>query len=111
HSADHLAAALKDIHRSLFSSNVFDLILKTCLTLTGASRGLYITATAADAPLRVRAAVDVDGYPASAPSAFITSLCRGALENERVSTCNEAARLPERAKDGEAFRNCLVAPV
>src|SRR5436190_20152019 len=38
--AERLAAAVGEIHRSLFGGNIYELILKTCLTLTGATRGL-----------------------------------------------------------------------
>src|SRR5204862_6256138 len=40
--ARQLADALKAIHRALFEGNLFSLILKACLTVTGATRGLYV---------------------------------------------------------------------
>jgi hypothetical protein len=58
---DELATAFTEIHRALFSGNIYDLILKTCLTLTGATRGLYAIAAGQDDTVRVRAAVDIDG--------------------------------------------------
>jgi hypothetical protein len=110
-NADALAAALKDIHRALFTGNVYDLILKTCLTLTGATRGLYVTTGGQHEPLRARAAVEVDEYPSSRPSPFITALCRTVLQTESVSMCNDLGSLHEQPGDGESFRNCVVAPV
>jgi hypothetical protein len=108
---DTFAGALKDIYSSLLGGNVYDLILKTCLTLTGATRGLYVTTNGQNGLLRVRAAVDVDTYPSASASPFIAGLCHAVLENERVVTCNELSALPEPRGDGEAFRNCLAAPV
>jgi HD-GYP domain-containing protein (c-di-GMP phosphodiesterase class II) len=110
-TVDALAATLNDLHRSFSSGNIFDLILKACLTLTGATRGLYVTTSGTHGPMRVRAAVEVDDYPSSSPSSFITGLCRVALENERVATCNDMSVVPEQPADAESFRNCLVAPV
>ena len=111
--ADGLAATLKEIHRSLFHGNVYDLILKACLTLTGATRGLYITARSGDA-LRVRAAQDVDGYPSASPSEFLRALCDKVRSDQESFVCNsEADRgdLPQPTDQGEAFRNLVVAPV
>jgi HD-GYP domain-containing protein (c-di-GMP phosphodiesterase class II) len=110
-SAHSLASALKEVHRALFSGNVYDLILKTCLTLTGGTRGLYITAGGQHAPLRVRSAIEVAEHPSSPPSRFIAALCRTVLEQERVFLCNDPGPLPEQPEEGEAFRNCVVAPV
>jgi len=109
--SDVVAAALKDIHRALFSGNIYDLILKTCLTLTGGTRGLYITSGGQHAPLRVRSAVEIDRYPSSPPSRFITVLCQRVLERERVTMCSELGPLAEQPEEDEAFRNCVVAPV
>ena len=111
HTAEAFGNALKELFRSASSGNVFELILKTCLTLTGATRGLYVTVANPSAPARVRAAVDVDDYPSAQPSSFITSLCSVALENEGVSACNDLSLWPEQPREGEAFRNCLAAPV
>jgi HD-GYP domain-containing protein (c-di-GMP phosphodiesterase class II) len=108
---DELAAAFKEIHRALFSGNIYDLILKTCLTLTGATRGLYVTASSREDTVRVRAVVDVDGYPASPPSPFISHLCQAALQSETAAVYNHPSHLPAQPPHTEAFRNCVVAPV
>ncbi len=110
--ADRLAAALKSIHRALFEGNVFQLILKACMNITGATRGLYVTAWGRG-ELRVRAAVEVDGYPRAAPSPFLRALCARVLDDEKSFVANrpeELAGLPERPGPGERFRNCLAAP-
>jgi HD-GYP domain-containing protein (c-di-GMP phosphodiesterase class II) len=109
--ADALAAAVNEIHQALFDRNIYDLILKTCLTLTGATRGLYITMRATDEPGRVRAAVDVGDYPQSPPSQFLAGLCRTVLDSERVYVCNDISTLPGQPPASEAFRNCVAAPV
>jgi putative nucleotidyltransferase with HDIG domain len=110
-TSESLGAALKEIHRALFSGNVYELILKACLTLTGATRGLYCTTDGEDKPVRIRAAVDVGDYPSAPPSDFITGLCRASLENERVTACHELPAPSEEAHDSESFRNCIAAPV
>ena len=110
-SAGALAAALKEIHRSLFGANIYELVLKACLTLTGATRGLYVTSQGQNGPWRVPAAVDVNGYPAAQPSSFIVGLCRAALEDDGVTACSKLSSLQERPRRGESFRNCIAAPV
>ena len=86
------ASVLKDIHRSVFGGSVFDLILKACLTLTGATRGVYVTVAHGN-PAEVRAAIDVNGYPSSSPpSRLLTALCRAALEEEGVLAYHDVAR-------------------
>ena len=111
--ARRLAEGLKSIHRALFEGNVFTLILRACLNITGASRGLYVTAWGQD-ELRVRAAVDLDGYPQGPPSPFIRSLCRKVLDDQQTFLCNGPecfADLPQPDRSAEHFRNCVVAPV
>jgi HD-GYP domain-containing protein (c-di-GMP phosphodiesterase class II) len=105
------ATALNDIHRSIFSSNVYDLILKASLTLTGATRGLYVVIVGQGDTFQVRAAIDVNGYPSSPPSKFITALSRAALDHEGIVAYHDAASLPEEPADAERFHNCMVAPV
>ncbi len=111
--AKRLAEGLKTVHRALFDGNVYGLILKACLAITGATRGLYLTAWGGD-KLRVRAAVDVDGYPQAQPSEFIRALCWRTLRNNETVVCNdpeEQPDLPTPSAPGESFRNFLVAPV
>jgi len=106
-----VASALKEVHRSISNSSVYDLILKVCLTLTGATRGVYLTAPAHGDRLEVRAAIDVDGYPSSPPSKLMKALCRAALADQSVVAYHDAATLPDEPAEAERFHNCLVAPV
>jgi HD-GYP domain-containing protein (c-di-GMP phosphodiesterase class II) len=110
-TASTLATALKDFYRAASSASVYDLVLRTCLTLTGATRGVYVTVAGQGALLRARAAVDVDDYPAAQPSSFISSLCRAALSNGGVAMCSDLSAWPERPADGEAFRTCVASSV
>lgn len=111
--AQVVSALLKDIHRSLFGGNVYDLILRACLTITGATRGLYVTARERGEDPRVRAAIEVDGYPQAPPSGFIGALCRRVVKTQDTLAWTEGERpdLPQPAKAGEQFRNYLAAPV
>ncbi len=112
--ATQLAATLKSVHRSLFGGNIYELILRSCLLVTGATRGLYIHARAQDAPLRIRAAIDVDGYPNALPSEFLQAVCQKMLVEQDTFVCNtpeDLPDLPEPARPAEQFHNFLVAPV
>lgn len=109
--ADRLAQAARELHNALFSGNIYEMILRACLTISGASRGLYITwRKAQDAP-GVRAAVDVDGYPGRQPSAFLVAACARVIETRDTLVCSEeeAADLPT-PPDSERFRNWAVVP-
>lgn len=110
--ANRLAAALKDVHKALFHGNVYDLILKACMSVTGATRGVYLAARGPDR-LRARAAADVDGYPRKEPSAFVRALAGEVLGTGKAFVANEPAewaRFPAPDGPGEAFADCLVAP-
>ncbi|MBA3945736.1 MAG: GAF domain-containing protein [Herpetosiphonaceae bacterium] len=112
--AHDMAIALKDIHRSLWSGNIYELILRTCLALSGATRGLYITARSEEDILEIRAVIDVDHYPQKALSPFISGLCRQVLEQNDViiHTKNDTPAGELDSNDpGEQFRNYVVAPV
>ena len=65
--ADKLLHALREVHKTLFGGNVFEAILRASMSLTGATRGVYVSAFEGSS-LQVRAAVGVDGYPGKAPS-------------------------------------------
>ena len=112
--AQQLADALKDIHRAIFSGNVYELLLKACLTLTGGTRGLYVTVRGQDQNLRIRAAIDVDDYPHAPPSEFIKGLCFRVLKDRESLVCNvgeDREGLPTPAVEAERFHNFVVAPV
>jgi HD-GYP domain-containing protein (c-di-GMP phosphodiesterase class II) len=112
--AKQLEEILKDLHRTMLTGNVYALILKACLTITGASRGVYVTTRGRDLPLRIRAAVDVDGYPQSEPSEFLKALCLHVLDTHETLVAQsetDLASLPQPAAPTEQFHNCIVAPV
>lgn len=111
--AYQLACCLKDVHRSLFDGNVYSLILKACLTVTGGTRGLYVTARGARDKLVVRAAVDMDGYPQARPSEFIKALCHKALDENDTIVCtrDDMSDMPEPSRPSEQLSNCIIAPV
>lgn len=112
--AERLGRLVKQMHRSLFSGHIPDLILKACLNLTGAKRGLYVTTRGPNKQLIVKAAVGIDGYPNRPPSPFIAALCRKVLSDNDAFVCNDAdvnchvAATP--VEPDEHFRNFIVAP-
>ena len=111
--AADLREALKEVHRALFSGDVYELILRACLTLTGATRGLYVTCPGPGRPLRVRSAVGVEGYPRTPPSEFVDAVCRKVLEEKDSLVWNDPAErdglpAPESAED---FDSCVATPV
>ncbi|HEU0078466.1 MAG TPA: hypothetical protein VFQ76_12490, partial [Longimicrobiaceae bacterium] len=112
--AERLAVMLKDIHRALFDGNVYELILRACLTISGATRGVYVTWRREREHPRVQAAVEVDGYPDAPPSEHLRAMCRKVLDENRTLVCNEDGDLddlPAPQSEGERFRNCVAAPV
>jgi HD-GYP domain-containing protein (c-di-GMP phosphodiesterase class II) len=109
--ADALADALKDIHHAFFSSNLFDLILKACLTLTGATRGEYLTSDGPSGAVRVRAAVDTSGDSDPELSEMVSELAREVLQQQQVLVRNDLAALASQPERRRPFRNCVAAPV
>ena len=110
--AARMATALKEVHRTLFSGNVYEAILRASMSLTGATRGLYVTALEGG-KFQARAAVGVDGYPRKTPSAFVRALCERVRADGTTLVCNEPhefAELPAPDGPGETFAGCLVAP-
>ncbi|HEX8228537.1 MAG TPA: HD domain-containing phosphohydrolase [Chloroflexia bacterium] len=112
--AVQMAEGFKQIHRALFEGGVYGLILKACLTITGATRGLYVTTRGGVDNLRIRAAEDIDGYPEQPPSEFIKAICRRVLEDNDSLVCNseqELMDLPRPERPGERFQNMVATPV
>lgn len=112
--AARLAALVRDIHASLYRGDVYDLILRACLTLTEATRGLYVTVEEPGPRYRVRSAVDVDGYPQAPPSPFVRALCDKVLQDGGSyvwNTADPVEALPEKPGSGEDFRTLAAVPV
>ncbi|MBX9680182.1 MAG: HD domain-containing protein [Gemmataceae bacterium] len=109
--ADRLADLLRSIHHSLFQGNVFDLILKACLQITGATRGVYVTAWTDR--FRIRAAVDLDGVPQAPISHYLEALCNRVLASNDTLIAKEPRERTDLPKPtpAETFRNMVVAPV
>jgi len=110
---DAMHDALKEIHRTLFHGNLYEMILRSCLAITGAARGVYVTSRAGR--LRVRAAVGIDGYPQADPSPFLEGLCTQVLDRNEPLVCNEGAGdgadgIP-RGEGSERFANYAATPV
>ncbi len=109
-----LEGILAHIHKTFFSGDVYALILQACLSITGAARGVYVTLRGADAPVKIRAAFEVDGYPASPPSPFLQALCARVMHDNETfvaHTPEEFAQLPPPNADTERFHNCIASPV
>jgi HD-GYP domain-containing protein (c-di-GMP phosphodiesterase class II) len=113
--AESLRHALVEVHRALFGGNVFEMILRACMQITGATRGVYV-ACRPDGRLRVRAALGVDGYPHGEPSPFLESVYRSVLERGAPVVCNEGTSqgmegIPPADRDEERFANFAANPV
>jgi putative nucleotidyltransferase with HDIG domain len=109
-----LKQAMREIHGALFHGDVYTLILRACLTISGATRGIYVTCTRPDGPLRVRAQIDIPAMAGAAPPPMIAELCREVLQKNDTLVCGEndtAARLHGDEPEGLRFRNCVAAPV
>jgi HD-GYP domain-containing protein (c-di-GMP phosphodiesterase class II) len=111
--AECLDRALRDIHGALFGGDVYQLILQACLTITEATRGVYVTTRRSGERLRVRAAVGVDGAAGEDASPFIAAICRQVLEGGDTVVCNPSEPQPQLPAPGpgERFRNFVAAPV
>lgn len=111
--AKHLREMLKEVHRALFTGNVYELILRACLTLSGGTRGMYISWRTSDDTLRVRATQQIPLPAGGEPTPRIRALCERVMAERRVLVCGdgEMGDLPEAAGEAEHFRNCIVAPV
>ncbi|MFL5582011.1 MAG: HD domain-containing phosphohydrolase [Gemmatimonadaceae bacterium] len=109
-----LREAVKSFHASLFRGGLHVQLLHACLSITGARRGIYVTANGPGGKLRVRAAAGMDGYPTRRPSPYLEWLCRRAIAERRTAVCNGPEQAPDGpapGEDGERFGNYLVAPV
>ena len=112
--AECLKESMRQIHGALFSGDVSTLILRACLTISGATRGVYVTASRPEGPLRVRAVIDMDAMVGSIPPPLVADLCREALAKNDTIVCSESdtmERMQGHPPEGLRFRNCVAAPV
>ena len=110
--ARELAAALTHLHHDLLSSDIPTLVLRACVTLTHATRGMYIAARVGG-PAEIRATLEMGGHRGEEPSPYLRGLCDRVMQSGEVYVCDRAEVLPAgtRPAPTEQFRNCLVAPV
>jgi HD-GYP domain-containing protein (c-di-GMP phosphodiesterase class II) len=113
--AESLRHALVEVHRALFGGNVYEMILRACLQITGATRGVYMGARGAGT-IRVRASLGVDGYPREAPSSFLKAVYRRVVERGAPAVCNEGSAvglegIPPAEREEERFANFVGSPV
>ena len=111
--ADAFRSALKEIQRSIFRGDVYDLVLHSCVRLTDATRGLYLASEGRG--LRVRAVVGFDGYAGRRhppPSPFMSALASRVLELDDAVVFGDAdtTDLPSPGEE-ERFRTCAAVPV
>ncbi len=107
-----MAEEIKNIHRALFDGNLFNLILRSCMTITNATRGLYVTVGAPDR-FWIRAAIDFDGRQQGTPSEFVQALCRKVVTDNESFVADGPGRfedLPVHPGPDEHFQNLLAAP-
>ncbi len=111
--ADRLARTIKELHQELFSGNVYTLILRACLTITGATRGIHVAMRQGEDRLRVRAAIGFEGPGEEVLSPSMAALCRRVLGDGEPLLLNgdDASALPSVAPGAAAIRNAIVAPV
>ena len=107
--AREIGEAIKRIHGAMFDGGVPEMILRSCIALTGATRGIYLTRR--NNQLRVRAAVDVPPYPDGEPSEFLYALAQKTLSEHDTVVCNEPDSSLPAPSGNERFRNCAAIPV
>ena len=109
--AEGFRHALADIQRATFRGDVYDLVLQSCIRLTEATRGMYISVR--DTTLRVRANIGVDGSRrGGAPSTFMSALARRVMERDDAVVCgdDDTRDLPA-PRPEEKFTTCAAIPV
>ncbi|MDQ2667180.1 MAG: HD domain-containing protein [Gemmatimonadota bacterium] len=111
HRAEQFRHALVDIQRATLGGDVYALVLQSCMTLTGAQRGVYLKTTGQD--IRVEASVGVGSSPlGGAPSTFVEALARRVLERDDAVVCGgeDTRDLPAPAEN-DHFQTCAAIPV
>ena len=105
-----LIMAARDIHRALYTSNIYRLILETAIAVSSARRGCLLRSV--DGFLEVVAAIDVDATVGLRPSPFMSAIA------DHVRTRGTPMRWTERdaafgvdAGRGTDFTNGIAAPV
>jgi len=109
----HLQEVMQNIHRGLFSGDTYTLILETCLNLTKATRGLYLTLEGDSDRPHVRASIGNDDHSDSEVSPFLAHLCEQAAQEGQTIVFNHPGDAADfsSAESGNDFRNFIAAPV
>ena len=110
--AECLERALREIHGALFSGDVYGLILQACLTITEATRGVYVTTVPGGDHIRVRAVMGMDGVRTGEAPPMIAALCRHVLASGETMVSHDGipGDIPA-PSTAEKFRNFVAAPV
>jgi putative nucleotidyltransferase with HDIG domain len=105
-----LIMAAREIHRALYTGNIYRLILETSLSVTSAQRGCFLRSV--DGHVEVAAAIDVGVSVGERPSPFMSAIA------DRVRTRGTPMRWAERQAafevgDGraDAWTNGVATPV
>ena len=105
-----LIMAAREIHRALYTDNIYRQILETALAVASAQRGCFLRSV--HGHLEVAAAIDVATTIGERPSLFMSAIA------ERVQTRGTPMRWTEReaafgidAARGDAFMSGIAAPV
>jgi putative nucleotidyltransferase with HDIG domain len=105
-----LIMSAREIHRALYTGDIYRLILETALSVTSAQRGCFLRSV--DGYVQVAAAIDVNADVGDRPSAFMNAIA------ERVRTRGTPMRWAEReaafeadTASGDSFTNGLATPV
>lgn len=105
-----LIMAAREVHRALYTGDIYRLILETALSVTSAARGCVLRST--DGRVEVAAAMDVDATVGQPPSPFMWAIA------ERVRTRGTPMRWSEREAAFDVgdlrrdmFTTGLAAPV
>lgn len=105
-----MITAAREIHRALYTDNIYDLILETALGVTSAQRGCFLRTVHGD--MQVAAAIGVGLTDGDHPPAFMRAIA------ERVLARGTPVRWTEREaafgvhdERGDAFSNALASPV
>jgi HD-GYP domain-containing protein (c-di-GMP phosphodiesterase class II) len=107
--ARQVGEAVKRIHSAMFDGGVPEMILRSSIVLTGATRGVYLTAR--DDVFRVRAVLGMDPYRANQPSEFLEALARKAVAQHDTIVCNHPDTSLPAPDVNEQFSNCAAVPV
>jgi HD-GYP domain-containing protein (c-di-GMP phosphodiesterase class II) len=107
--AHHVGEAIKRIHAALFDGGVSEMILRSAIVLTGATRGVYVTARGDK--LKVRAVSGVDPFARGEPSEFIAAIARKAIDQHDTIVLNDIDHDGASRRPHEEFVNCAAIPV